>query len=312
MLDLKAASDIALLKQLAQNADVFIQNLRPGVADQIGIAPKDMRAVNPRLIYCNITAFGRNGPMARHPGMDPLVQAYCAVMTLTGRPDDPPTFSPPPINDKATGMWAVIGALAALEARRRTGEGATIDASLFESGVGWVESQLNNYVNEGIQPVRTGAASGNIVPYQTFRTQTDDICIAAGNNRLFVKFAEAVGRPEWAEDPRFEGPVQRVEHRAALLELIAARLLEGPCADWISRLEAAGVPCSVVNDVAGLAGSPQLAAVDILRSGPGEEDLKFVGLPFEIDGVRPEFSRRAPRLGEQTDEVLGGLKDAAE
>ncbi len=311
VLDLKQVADVALLKRLTADADIFIQNLRPGVAEAIGIGPAAMQAVNAGLIYCNITAFGRTGPLAMHPGMDPLVQAYCAVMTLTGGPDDPPTFCAPPINDKATGMWAAIGALAALQDRQRTGKGHVLDASLFESGVSWVESQVNAYVNAGLTPQRTGAASPNLIPYQTFATQTEDICIAAGNDRLFVKFATAAGRAEWAADPRFASGPQRAEHRAALLPLIAARLKERPCAEWIAALEAVGVPCSVVNDVAGLAASPQLAAVDLMRDMPGE-NLRMVGLPLEIDAERPQNRRRAPKLGEHTEEVLAGLRPVAE
>lgn len=311
VLDLKQAGDVALLKRLAADADIFIQNLRPGVAEDIGIGAAAMQAVNPALIYCNISAFGRTGPMARHPGMDPLVQAYCAVMTLTGGPEDPPTFCAPPINDKATGMWAAIGALSALEERRRTGKGRVIDASLFESGVAWVESQLNSFVNAGIEPKRTGAASPNLIPYQTFPTATVDICVAAGNDRLFVKFAGVVERKDWLDDPRFATGPARAEHRAALLPEVAAALLTRPCAEWIEKLEAAGVPCSVVNDVRGLAQSPQLEAVDIMRDMPGE-GLRMVGLPFEIDGARPHNRRPAPKLGEHTEEVLGALRSAAE
>ncbi|MBT6312624.1 MAG: CoA transferase [Alphaproteobacteria bacterium] len=306
VLDLKNAGDVEKLKRLTLGADIFIQNLRPGVTGSIGIAPDDMLTVNPRLIYCNITAFGRQGPMARHPGMDPLVQAYCAVMTMTGRPEDPPTFSPPPINDKATGMWAAIGALAALQDRARTGKGHVIDASLFESGVGWVESQLNNYVNAGVIPQRTGAASANIVPYQTFKTMSEDICIAAGNDRLFVKFAGVVGAPEWTEDSRFKGARERAENRLALLSLIAEKLLQKPCVSWIEALEAVGVPCSVVNAIAGLAASEQLRAVDLMRDMPNE-DLRMVGLPFEIDAERPQNRRPAPTLGQHTDEVLAEI-----
>ena len=311
VLDLKTAEDVATLKRLTADADIFIQNLRPGVAEQIGIGVEAMQAVNPALIYCNISAFGRTGPMANAPGMDPLVQAFCAVMTLTGRTEDPPTFCAPPINDKATGMWAAIGALAALEDRRRTGKGHVIDTSLFESGVAWVEPQVNNYLNAGVAPVRTGAASGNLIPYQTFKTATDDICIAAGNDRLFVKFAHAVGRPDWTEDPRFATGPARADNREALLPEVAESLLARSCEEWLGMLEAAGVPCCVVNDVPALAESPQLAAVDLLRELPGE-GLKIVGLPIEVDRVRPGVRRSAPRLGEHTDEVLAAKRSAAE
>ena len=311
VLDLKTAEGLTTARQLCSSANVVLQSMRPGVAERLGIDAEALLKLNPDLLCYDLSGYGSGEEGQRLPGYDPLVQAYCAVMTLTGGPDDPPTFCAPPINDKATGMWAAIGALAALQDRQRTGKGHVLDASLFESGVSWVESQVNAYVNAGLTPQRTGAASPNLIPYQTFATQTEDICIAAGNDRLFVKFATAAGRAEWAADPRFASGPQRAEHRAALLPLIAARLKERPCAEWIAALEAVGVPCSVVNDVAGLAASPQLAAVDLMRDMPGE-NLRMVGLPLEIDAERPQNRRRAPKLGEHTEEVLAGLRPVAE
>lgn len=311
VLDLKAAADVETLKQLSADADIFIQNLRPGVSEEIGIDPDAMRAGAPQLIYCNITAFGRSGPMADQPGMDPLTQAFCGLMSITGRPDDPPTFCPPPLNDKATGMWAVVGALAALQERARTGVGRVVDTSLFDSGVAWVEGHVNNFVNGGVTPVRTSAASAGLVPYQTFRTQTADICIAAGNDRLFVKFAGAVGHEEWTTDPRFANGPARGQNRDALIPLIEAAMGERTCEDWLAILQGVGVPCSVVNDIPSLAAHPQLAAADLMRAMPGE-DLRMVGLPMEIDGERPQNRRRAPKLGEHTEEVLAALRPAAE
>ncbi len=144
-LDIKSAADVEKLKTLVRDADILIQNLRPGIVDDFGIGPDAMMAVNPRLIYCSIWAFGYTGPLKLAPGFDPLLQCYGAVVTLTGRPDDPPTFCAPAINDTATGMWCVIGALAALQQRDRTGNGCVVDASLFESAVAWVQGPLNAY-----------------------------------------------------------------------------------------------------------------------------------------------------------------------
>ena len=138
-LDIKSAEDVAKLKRLASEADILIQNLRPGIVDEFGIGPEAMLAVNPRLIYCSIWAFGYQGPLRLAPGFDPLLQAYAAVMTMTGRPEDPPTFCAPAINDTATGLWCVIGALAALQQRHVTGKGCIIDTSLFETAVNWVD-----------------------------------------------------------------------------------------------------------------------------------------------------------------------------
>jgi len=310
VLDLKAKDDLDKLYALIGKADMCIQNLRPGVADAGGFGGKDLLAVNPRLIYCQISAFGDEGPLARHPGMDPLAQAYGGIMTLTGRAEDPPTFCAPAINDTATGMWAVIGALAALEERRQTGKGKIVGCSLFESAVHWVNTPLNAYNHTGEVPERTGAASPNLVPYQTFETKDRPICLAAGNNRLFLKFAAAVGKPEWCEDARFNQPAARYENRATLIPLIAEVLLTDTCANWITKLEAVGVPYSPVNDLPALSESEQLAAVKMIQPVPGQ-DFRISGLPITLDGERPPIRAAAPKLGEHTAAVLGGLSDGS-
>ncbi|MFO1027853.1 MAG: CoA transferase, partial [Acetobacteraceae bacterium] len=186
-LDIKSAADVAKLKKLAGEADILIQNLRPGIVDDFGIGPEALTKEFPRLIYCSIWAFGYTGPMKLAPGFDPLLQSFGAVVTLTGRPEDPPTFCAPAINDTATGMWCVIGALAALRRREVTGLGGIVDSSLFESAVAWVQGPLNNYNVTGKIPARHGAASATLAPYQIFETKDRPICIAAGNDRLFVK-----------------------------------------------------------------------------------------------------------------------------
>ena len=306
ILNLKSPDDLAKLNGLIKDADICIQNLRPGVADAGDFGPAALMAVNPRLIYCVISAFGEDGPLNRHPGMDPLAQAYGGVMTLTGRADDPPTFCAPAINDTATGMWAVIGALAALEERRHTGKGKIIGCSLFESAVHWVSGPLNAYNNMGIDTVRTGAASANLVPYQVFETADRPICIAAGNNRLFLKFAAVVGKPEWCDDPRFNKPDARYENRETLLPMIAGVFMGDTCDNWIAKIESVGVPCSPVNDIEALSKTEQLAATKMVQPIPG---LKYniTSLPITLDGERPPIRFASPKLGEHTDEVLGAI-----
>jgi crotonobetainyl-CoA:carnitine CoA-transferase CaiB-like acyl-CoA transferase len=303
-IDIKQAADIARLRRLVEDADILIQNLRPGIVDQVGIGPEAMRALNPRLIYCSIWAFGYQGKLKLAPGFDPLLQAFGGVMSLTGRPDDPPTFCAPAINDKATGMWCVIGALAALQQRQRTGQGCVIDTSLFESAVAWVSNPLNSYRHSGTPPQRTHGASALLVPYQTFETADRPICIAAGNDRLFVKFAAAAGHPEWAADERFSDGRKRAANRAALIGLMVPVLLERTRADWMALLEAAGVPCAPVNDIPELSDCEQLAAVDLMRALPGS-GLSVVGLPISFDRERPHPYRDSPRLGEHNAEVFG-------
>jgi len=305
-LDIKNPDDITKLKALARDADILIQNLRPGIVDECGIGPAVMCAENPRLIYCSIWAFGSKGPLKLAPGFDPLLQAFGAMMTITGRAEDPPTFAGAAINDKTTGMWCVIGALGALQQRARTGKGCVIDTSLFESACALVEGPLNNWHVTGKVPERHGTGSNIIVPYQVFTTADRPLCIAAGNDRLFVKLADAMGHPEWYADERFSDGRKRTVNRGALIALMEPVVAAKTRADWIGILGKAGVPCAPVNDIGELAQSEQLAAVDMLRELPGS-GLKVVGLPINFDGVRPFPRTDSPKVGEHSGQ---GFKQA--
>jgi crotonobetainyl-CoA:carnitine CoA-transferase CaiB-like acyl-CoA transferase len=302
-LDIKDPADIAKLKKLAGEADILIQNLRPGIVDDFGIGPEAMTAEFPRLIYCSIWAFGYTGPLKLAPGFDPLLQSFGAVVTLTGRPEDPPTFCAPAINDTSTGMWCVIGALAALRRRDVTGRGGIVDASLFESAVAWVQGPLNNYNVTGNVPKRHGAASATLAPYQIFETKDRPICIAAGNDRLFVKLARAMGHPEWLDDPRLADGRQRAANRDHVVSVMQPVLLTRGRQEWLGIIGEVGVPCSPVNDIAELAASEQFAAMDILRELPGS-GLKVVGLPITFDRERPHPKTDSPKLGEHNAEVF--------
>jgi crotonobetainyl-CoA:carnitine CoA-transferase CaiB-like acyl-CoA transferase len=304
-LDIKNPADVEKLKTLVADADILIQNLRGGVVKDCGIGPDVMCAVNPRLIYCSVWAFGSDGPLSDAPGFDPLLQAYGGVMSLTGRPDDPPTFCAPAINDRATAQWCVIGALGALQARHRTGRGCVIDTSLFDSAVGWVEGPLNNYIHTGNAPQRHGGASFTLVPYQVFATSDRPICIAAGNDRLFGKCAGVLGHQEWTSDPRFLRVSDRATHRADLIGLMEPVLRMRSRAEWIDGLKAVGVPCGPVHDIPELAQTEQLAAVDLMRTLPGH-DVRVVGLPISFDGQRPHPRAGAPKLGAHNADVFEG------
>ncbi len=305
VLDLKLAADVDKLHRLCETADILIQNLRPGVVDEVGIGPESMLLRHPRLIYCSIWAFGYQGPLRMKPAFDPLLQAYGGMMSVTGRPEDPPTFCGASINDKATGMFCTIGALAALRMRDKTGKGCLVDTSLFDSAVHWVEGQVNSYLANGSVSKRHGTGSPVIVPYQTFDTEDHPICLAPGNDRLWARCAVVLGRPEWATDPKFAKSAQRVAHKVELLPMIADALKLKPRAHWLDAMEAAGVPCAAVNDIGELAETEQMAASKLVQQLPGGP--KVVGLPIAFDHVRPHSPRSAPKLGEHTDEVLGAL-----
>lgn len=303
-LDIKSPDDVEKLKALAAHADILIQNLRPGIVDDCGIGPDAMMAINPQLIYCSIWAFGFTGPLKLAPGFDPLLQCYGAVVSLTGRPEDPPTFCAPAINDTATGMWCVIGALAALKQRETTGRGCVVDASLFESAVAWVQGPLNAYNFTGNLPKRHGAASATLAPYQIFETADRPLCIAAGNDRLFVKLARAMGHPEWAADPLFSDGRMRAANREALAEVMQPALLTKTRVEWLGLLGEAGVPVAPVNNIAELAETEQLQAMDMMRVLPGSE-LKIVGLPITFDRRRPHPAGDSPKLGQHNAEIFG-------
>ncbi|UYO51943.1 CaiB/BaiF CoA transferase family protein [Rhodopseudomonas palustris] len=303
-LDIKNPDDVERLKRLVQDADILIQNLRSGVVASCGIGPDVMCAVNPRLIYCSVWAFGKAGPLSKEPGFDPLLQAYGGVMSLTGGPEHPPTFCAPPINDRATAQWCVIGALAALQQRHVTGKGCVIDTSLFDTAVGWVDMSLSGYLLDGEPPARHGTASGTLAPYQVFETADRPIVIAAGNDRLFARCAAVLGHPEWSADQRFARVRDRQAHRPVLIPLMQEVLRTRGAADWLADFKNAGVPVSPVNDIPELAATEQLAAADLLRTMP-DTGLKVAGLPILFDGQRPDPELATPKLGAHNHEVLG-------
>lgn len=303
-LDLKSPGDIEKLHRLCETADILIQNLRAGVVDELGIGPEAMLKRHPRLVYCNIWAFGRTGPLMMRPGFDPLLQAYGGMMSVTGRPTDPPTFCGASINDKATGMFTVIGALGALRRRDLTGKGSVVDASLFETAVHWVEGQVNIHLATGDVPTRHGAGAAVIVPYQVFETADRPMCLAAGNDRLWARCAKVLGHPQWAADERFAKGSGRVRNKAVLLPMIAEVLKTQSRAHWIEALEAAGVPCSPVNDIGEVVATEQFAAIDIVQTLP-ESGVRVVGLPLSFDGERPRSHRPAPGIGQHNAEILG-------
>ena len=303
-IDIKSAEDVDKLKKLVRSADILIQNLRPGIVGEMGIGPDVMLAENPRLIYCSIWAFGHKGPLQNAPGFDPLLQAYGGVMTMTGRPEDPPTFCGPAINDVSTGMWCVIGALGALQQRQSTNRGCVIDCSLFESAVSWVGGAVNGYLLNGNIPKRHGTGSNLLVPYQVFETADRPICIAAGNDRLWVKTAQALGHPEWGTDERFLTGPKRATHREVLIPMIAEVVKTQTREYWMAALGKVGVPVAPVNNIAELAQSEQLAAMDMKRELPGS-GLSVMGLPLNFDGQRPHPHSDSPKLGQHNDEIFG-------
>jgi len=306
-IDLKEPAEVDALKRLLATADIAVQNLRPGLVERFGIDARAMCESHPRLIYCNMGAFGLRGPLCMKPGYDPLMQAFAGLMSVTGEPDRPPVRVTPSIVDMGTGMWSVIGILAAIERRHRTGRGGTIDTSLFETALSWMTVSIANAMASGKEPVPTGSETAMIVPYKAYRASDRYIIIAAGNDGLFGRLAAALEHAEWATDPRYRDNAARVVNREALNPAIDAIVVAQPSRHWMAVLDAAGVPCAPLQTVSEVLAHPQTHAVEMVSAVPGSP-LSLVGLPVRFDGQRSPLRLAPPVLGAGNAEFRGSIE----
>ncbi|MGG5887401.1 CaiB/BaiF CoA transferase family protein [Falsiroseomonas sp. HC035] len=294
-LDLKAPEGVASLHGLLEQADILVHNMRPGVPDSLGLGAAETTARHPRLIYCEMGAFGHLGPMRDQPGYEPLLQAFGGLSSITGEPGGPPVRMGASVVDQGTGMWTVIGALAALQQRARTGRGCVINTSLFETAFTWANQKVSAYVNQGEEPVRHASGHPGFVPYEAFDAADAPLLVCCGNDRLFAKFARVLGHGEWPADARFATNRDRLAHKDDLLPLIRDILRVRRRAEWLGLLVEAGVPCAPINTIPEMLAEPQAAAMDMLVTPPGE-DFQVVALPISFDGSRPAPGAGAPRL----------------
>jgi crotonobetainyl-CoA:carnitine CoA-transferase CaiB-like acyl-CoA transferase len=294
--DLKDEDECGRLREfIVGHADVVLQNLRPGTVQRFGL-DEGLRRRNPRLVYCNMGAFGAHGPWKDKPGYDPLMQAFGGIMSVTGEPGRPPVRVGPSIVDMGTALWAVIGVLAAIERRHRTGEGCVVDTSLFETSLAWMTVPIVTALASGRDPGRTGSEAAMIAPYKAYRARDRYVVIAAGNDALFRRLAEVMGHPEWADDARFRGNADRVAHREALNGLIEAIVSTADADDWVARLDRAGVPAAPLQAVSEVLAHAQTRAVDMVRPLP-DGSMSLVSAPLSFDGERLPFRRPPPALG---------------
>jgi crotonobetainyl-CoA:carnitine CoA-transferase CaiB-like acyl-CoA transferase len=301
-LDVKSAPGMEALLRLVDRADVFIQSMRPGTAERLGLGSDALRARNERLVYCSIGAFGRHGPLAAQPGYDPLMQAFTGIVSLTGEADRPGVRVGTSLIDLGTGTWAALGILAALHERAQTGRGREVDVALFETGLSLVGYQLTDALRTGVAPGRFGTAFPLIAPYEVFATCDGELMIAAANDRLFAQLCDAVGRPELADDPRFRTNPDRLANREQLLPLLRERIAEHSTAHWLEAFD--GIPVSPVQDVAQAAAHEQTRATGMVQELDGTET---VALPLQVDRERVAHHGPPPTLGEQSAEVLAEL-----
>lgn len=306
-LNLKSEEGRAKLDTILARADVLIHNMRPGVPKDLHLDGETLCKRFPRLVYCEISAFGHKGPMSDRPGYEPLIQAYSGLSSINGGPDDPPIRMGASVCDQGSGMWAVIGALSMLRQRDATGKGGIVQTSLFETAMIWGSQRTDAFRNQGVLMERHPTGHPNFVPYQSFDAADGPMLLCAGNDRLFGKVATVLGHPEWATDERFKTNRSRLVNRQALLPQISALVAERPRAHWVAAFEAAGVPCSPVHSIPEVVKLPHTEALGIFGQVPGE-DYTLTAMPISINGERPAIRRGPPRLGEHNDEVLGKNK----
>lgn len=304
--DFRDDGQLAQLKRfILEEADVVLQNLRPGVVERFGLDAETLRAEKPALVYCNIGAYGAVGPMAGKPGYDVLMQGYAGLMSVQGEPGGPPMRAGSSINDIGTGMWGAISIQSALLERSRTGIGGVIDLSLYETGVSWISIHLSTFLATGNEEGKQGSGNAYITPYQAFKARDGHMMIGAANDVLYGKACHVLGRPEWIDDPRYVKNADRVARRRELIPMIEAELARDDVANWVAKFDAAGVPACPIRSVPEVAECPQTAALGIAQPAPDDPNLRLIGLPMSLDGERPPMRRSPPGLGRDNQDIFG-------
>ncbi|MEE4858281.1 CaiB/BaiF CoA-transferase family protein [Pseudomonas alliivorans] len=307
-----------LVRELVAKSDIVIENFKVGGLAAYGLDYASLKAVNPKLIYCSITGFGQTGPYARRAGYDFMIQGLGGLMSLTGRPDGDEGAGPVKVGvaltDILTGLYSTTAILAALAHRDQNGTGQHIDMALLDVQVACLANQAMNYLTTGVAPRRLGNAHPNIVPYQDFPTADGNFILTVGNDSQFRKFAEVAGQSQWATDPRFLTNKLRVANRGELIPLIRQATVFKTTAQWVNELEAAGVPCGPVNDLAQVFADPQVLARGLAIELPHALGGRVaqVASPIRLSETPVEYRRAPPLLGEHTSEVLQALLGMSE
>jgi len=310
-LDLRDAADRALFESLLARADVLVENFRPGVLERLGLGWEALHARFPRLVLARVSGFGQTGPYAARPAYDIVVQGMGGVMSLTGAPGGPPARVGTSTGDITAGLFTAIGVLAALVERAHTGLGREVDVAMLDCQVATLENAIARYQATGEVPGPLGTRHPSIAPFQAFATRDGHVVVAAGNDALFAKLCAAIGRPALAGDARFASNEERTRHVDALAEALGDAFAEATSAEWLARLEAAGVPCGPLNDVAAVLADPQVRARNMVISveDPAAGRVALAGNPVKLGGVAdPPTRPPAPRLDEHRAAILRELE----
>ena len=309
--NLKAPEGLEIVRRLALVSDVLVENFRGGTLEGMGLGYEDLRTLNPRLVYCSISGYGRTGPYADRPGYDFIIQAEGGMMGITGPAEGQPYRVGIPIVDITTGRFASTAVLAALRARDLTGEGQYVDMSLLDSQVAVLTNVASNYLVGGQGPRRLGNAHPNITPYEAFRARDKWFALAAGNERQWAILCSVIERPDLKDDPRFANNSSRVANRAALREVLDVAFSVRDAAEWLAEFREAGLPCGPINTVPEVFQHPQAEARGLVQAAehPTAGTVQFPGFPYKFSGTPAAIRRPPPRLGEHTEEVLRDLLD---
>ena len=315
-IDMASEDGQQLIRQMALQADVLVENFKVGGLAQYGLDYASLAALNPRLIYCSVTGFGQDGPYAERAGYDLMVQAMTGLMGITGRADSEPGGGPLRVGvaviDLFTGVYASTAVLAALHARQHSGRGQHIDMALLDVGMAMLANQGASFLATGNTPARQGNIHPSLAPYQDFATQDGSMLLAIGNDGQFARFCAAAGQPQWAQDPRFASNRLRVEHRQELIPAMQAVTRTRSTADWIALLEDKAVPCGPINTIAQAFGDAQVQArglrIELPRAaGDGISHISGVASPLRLSEHPPVLRHAPPALGQHTDEVLAEM-----
>jgi crotonobetainyl-CoA:carnitine CoA-transferase CaiB-like acyl-CoA transferase len=308
VLNLKSAGGRDVFLRLARTTDIVIENYRPGVMDALGLGYDALAAVNRRLIFASISGYGQTGPARGKGGFDLIAQGVSGIMSVTGEPGGPPVKAGVPLTDLGAGLFALVGILAALEYRRRTGDGQRVDTSLVDAGVALSVWEATEYFSGAGVPAALGSAHRMNAPYQAIRCADGYITLGAANERLFRRLCDVLGHAEWAALAEFADNASRVQHRDALASRIESITSRQPRDHWLALFEAHEIPCGPINDYAQVFADPQILAREMVveTDHPTLGSLRTLGSPIKLSATPPDVRRRAPMLGEHTNEVLAG------
>ena len=304
--NLKEQDGVDIVLGLAAKADVMVESFRTGALDRMGLGYESVRRLNPNIIYCSVSGFGRTGPMADMPGYDLIIQAYCGLMHLTGEPDGMPLRVGFSLVDLFTGMMAYGSILTALWHRANTGEGQWIDTSLLDGGVATLSYHATGHMATGVEPHRMGSGHPSLVPYQSFATSDGFFILGCANQGLWEQMCHAIGRADFLEDPRFSTNTHRVQHRAECVDSLSDIFRSDTTEHWVKLITNAGIPCGPINRVSQVLNDPQVKSRDMVAEIPHPQvpDLRVPNSPLKLAATPPSIRRYPPMLGEHNEEVL--------